>query len=91
MKFVPILVCLVIFGLLASCLTVKFNLRSHNSHKNGNNMMDFKDATNNDNPTRVTTLEDVIIAKPTTILAKSNENTRFKERESLERCIDPLK
>lgn len=87
MKFKKILFIYFFFYICFTVNSFKLNLRSGTALLNSNNLMDFKDSTNNIKPSKVSVLEDVIQAKPTAIISKSNENTRFKEKESLERSI----
>ena len=83
MKFCKILFVYLFIYLSTTAYSAKLNLR--NAVHNGNNMLEFKDTTNNIQPTKTGVLEDVIQSKATSIIAKSDENVRFKEREALER------
>lgn len=84
MKFGKILSLYLFFFICFSANSAKVNLRAHNHVQNSNNMMDFKDTSNNIQPSTDKKMEDIIHAKSTTVISKSNENTRFKESESLE-------
>jgi uncharacterized protein (UPF0216 family) len=85
MKFIQILSTCLIFNIFVLTLSLRVNLRAGNHVHNANNMLDFQDSANNALPSKKSVLEDVIQAKPTSIVSKSNENTRFKERETLDR------
>ena len=88
MKFGKILSFYLFIYIFIQVSSLKLNLRSNNNlatANNMNNMIDFKDTTNNVQTGKVPVLESVIQAKPTSIISKTNGNTRFKEAESLER------
>ena len=86
MKFGKILCLFVFLSISSLSLCIKHHLRADASNLVSNNMLEFKDSTNNNaESTKVLVMEDVIKAKPTSIISKSGADTRFKERESMER------
>ena len=84
MKFKMIVSLYLLYFIVNSANSANTNLRSSHQLRNSNLMADFKDSVNDNQPINPKLLEDVVYAKSTKIIAKSNDNTRFKESESLE-------
>ena len=83
MKFTKILSLYLFFFICLTANSSNINLRARHHLKNSNTI-DFKDTPNGNKPSKNKIMESIIKAKSTSVIAKSNENTRFKEQESLE-------